>query len=93
MQWVPAQNCSLNCPLGTICKRPLEFLEPLYCIHKDFSIPEDLLASPCTVPQKFALYWPMIVTVLLIIMIVLQVGLMIIIFCFPFDFLSSLDIL
>lgn len=98
MQWVPAENCSLSCPINTVCMRPLEFLEPIYCIHEKFSMPNDLIRDPIC---AFSLYnsawqhWPLVAVAsgLIITMILLQVSLN---FCclqfvlsFKLDFLIS----
>lgn len=32
MQWVVAENCTIPCDVLTVCKRPLEFIEPLMCM-------------------------------------------------------------
>ena len=74
MQWVQAENCSIECPAYTICKRPMEFLEPLYCVHRDFRIPEDLLKDPsATTLQIMLFYWPFVALFLLMSVLALQV--------------------
>lgn len=48
MNWVsiPREHCVLECPPHTQCMRPVEFTEPIYCIHQDFKFPQDLLNKP-----------------------------------------------
>ena len=77
MQWVLAENCSLVCPQNTYCKRPIEFLEPLYCIHEKFSMPKDLMKDPIgALPLYNSVFqhWPVIAIGLILIMILLQVS-------------------
>lgn len=37
MQWVVAENCTISCDVLTVCKRPLEFTEPLMCMFTIFN--------------------------------------------------------
>ena len=78
MQWVLAENCSIKCPNDTLCKRPIEFLEPLHCIHNNFIMPEDLAKDHSNALPQFLLFAHYIaILVLLLIIIGLQV-------CFTF---------
>lgn len=74
MQWVLAENCSIKCPIDTLCKRPIEFLEPLHCIHNNFIMPDDLVKDHSSAISQFLLFTYYITTlVLLLIVIGLQV--------------------
>jgi hypothetical protein len=36
--WVDIKNCSHPCPLNTRCIRPIEFTQPIECLHNTIPI-------------------------------------------------------
>jgi hypothetical protein len=55
MYWVPipVDECALKCPPHTLCMRPEDFTEPIYCVHENFKLPKDLLTDPNTAQINF----------------------------------------
>ena len=42
MGWIIDPNCTVQCPINTICYRPIEYIEPEICVHLDYNFPEGL---------------------------------------------------
>ena len=71
MQWVRAENCTLICPNYTNCMRPVEYTEPIICVHEKWDFPKDLERAP----DLFSCEQPVLIILCFLILLTVQVKL------------------